>query len=264
MIICHHVEATGGRSADNQRQYSKDKSAVRNRYPESHSGESRRPEIQRERILRSARHNSSKIRNAAKGSHRKIFCNQCGERVRHLKAYILPSHGKLRREGLGWFGAQKAWPPCPPQTKSRDFGLSEPEPGARSTDACAALGIIGSAGIRFGCPSTVDRAGVGWKKNSTLNCLKTQEFLSESSIALSTYETLRRSALGEVLRPEFRSGLCLIVRQGMWRWSRDLASTALHQNSKKHYPTPLIEHAESPLIQAFASMVLHCNDRRHL
>lgn len=264
MITYFHLEQSGGRCADIQRQNAKDQRVAGSRCTESQSGESCRPQVQGKRVLRSARHSSGKIRNVAMRSHRKIFSDRCGERIWHLKAYILPNHGKLRREGIDWFSAQKTWSPWPQQIEPGDIGFSQQERRAWPTDACAAPRIFDSASIRPGRSSEVDRTRVMWKKNSTLNSIITLGSLIESDAVLAAYETMRRSAFGEVLLPESRNGLCLFIRQGMWRWARDFASTEIHQTNSKAYQRSVNEHNESPLIHAFASMVLHCDNRSNL
>lgn len=40
------------------------------------------------------------------------------------------------------------------------------------------------------------------------------------SIAVTQYETLRASALGNALPPEARAGLMLFLYTGMWGWAR--------------------------------------------
>jgi len=45
-------------------------------------------------------------------------------------------------------------------------------------------------------------------------------------VIVAQYETLRSAALGQALPPEARSGLIVLLRQGMWRWACRPAAAA--------------------------------------
>ena len=78
----------------------------------------------------------------------------------------------------------------------------------------------------------------------------------------SRYETLRMAALGEPVPPEYRSGLVLFLRRGMWGWARSLATAIAPQR-----PTGLslasasstVQHQQRSVIQVFAGMALNSN-----
>src|SRR5207244_6522925 len=75
------------------------------------------------------------------------------------------------------------------------------------------------AEIRSQCTPEDDRASDRRKKNSKMTSNAGDASQGPSSV-MAQYETLRRAALGEVLPPEARCGLMLLLRRGMWGWPR--------------------------------------------
>lgn len=81
---------------------------------------------------------------------------------------------------------------------------------------------------------------------------------------VTRYERLRAAMLGEVLPPEARSGLIVVLQQGLWRWTCTVTS-----GSGRRTPPPAsvlgpsAEPVEQRLvIHALAAMAMTLNDRR--
>lgn len=86
----------------------------------------------------------------------------------------------------------------------------------------------------------------------------------DSILLTSQYETLRRAALGEPVRPEERSGLGLLLRRGICGWARALIVDAPGQPARPSSDTsPVLDpqHQRS-VIQAFAAMALGFNKEK--
>ena len=82
------------------------------------------------------------------------------------------------------------------------------------------------------------------------------------SIDGTQYETLRRAALGEVLPPEARSGLTLLLRRGMWGWARAMATARAPQQPARSPASNWTAPAEyRGLIHVFAAMAIHADNR---
>jgi hypothetical protein len=81
--------------------------------------------------------------------------------------------------------------------------------------------------------------------------------------AASQYETLRLAALGEPVPPEYRSGLVLFLRRGMWSWARALATAVTPRPPIRS--SSLGSTAADPqraVIQVLAAMALELNHER--
>lgn len=50
--------------------------------------------------------------------------------------------------------------------------------------------------------------------------------LPTPSLAVTQYEALRSTALGETLAPDARRGLVLFLRRGMWGWAQALVAAS--------------------------------------
>ena len=84
--------------------------------------------------------------------------------------------------------------------------------------------------------------------------------LAELSIAVTHYETLRRSALGGALPPEARAGLLLFLRRGMWAWARALASNGAIERSASSRPSNWkVPDEYRTVIHIFAAMAIRAN-----
>jgi hypothetical protein len=85
-----------------------------------------------------------------------------------------------------------------------------------------------------------------------------------SSAIAAQYEVLRRSALGEALPLEARSGLALFLRRGMWGWARALISTA---SSPQERITPSsagwpVSGGHSAVVHVLATIATSIGERR--
>jgi hypothetical protein len=82
-------------------------------------------------------------------------------------------------------------------------------------------------------------------------------------VVAAQYETLRLAALGQALPLEARSGLALLLRQGMWGWARALvgqgAAPERARNCATRSTTPRQHNA---VVQIFAAMAMKANTRR--
>jgi len=83
---------------------------------------------------------------------------------------------------------------------------------------------------------------------------------AELSIAVTQYETLRRSALGDALPPEARAGLMLFLRRGMWGWARALATNGAIERPANSRPSNWKAPDEyGTVIHIFAAMAIRAN-----
>jgi hypothetical protein len=83
---------------------------------------------------------------------------------------------------------------------------------------------------------------------------------AELSIAVTQYETLRRSALGDTLPPEARAGLMLFLRRGMWGWARALATQGAPERPTSSGPSNWKVPEECrTVIHIFAAMTIRAN-----
>jgi hypothetical protein len=77
------------------------------------------------------------------------------------------------------------------------------------------------------------------------------------SIAVTQYETLRASALGNALPPEARAGLMLFLYAGMWGWARAVTAMPAFEPPAGSRPSnwkPPEEHRT--MIHLFAAMAI--------
>jgi len=87
---------------------------------------------------------------------------------------------------------------------------------------------------------------------------------AHATAAVPRYETLRAAMLGAALPPEARSGLVILLHQGLWRWARALVS-----GTARPMPVPGLTggaHSEPfdrrAVIYVLAAMAVTINDRR--
>lgn len=77
------------------------------------------------------------------------------------------------------------------------------------------------------------------------------------------YETLRLAALGQPLPLEARSGLALLVRQGLWGWARALGQIAAQERAGNcSAPRSAARRQSNAVIQILAAMAMKANLRR--
>jgi hypothetical protein len=77
------------------------------------------------------------------------------------------------------------------------------------------------------------------------------------SIAVTQYETLRASALGNALTPEARAGLMLFLYTGMWGWARAVTAMRTFERPATSRPSnwkPPEKHRT--VIHLFAAMAI--------
>ena len=85
-----------------------------------------------------------------------------------------------------------------------------------------------------------------------------------ASVVAAKYEALRMAALGQSLPMEARSGLALLLRQGMWGWARALGQLATQERSEGNR-APLRSTAPRQhyaVVQILAAMAMKANTRR--
>lgn len=87
-----------------------------------------------------------------------------------------------------------------------------------------------------------------------------------SPIGLSVecrYENLRMAALGEVVRPEARSGLLIFLRGGMWSWVQSLTATIFPEHpTRSPLVSRIVKDPDKALIGIFAGMASEYIKRR--
>lgn len=77
------------------------------------------------------------------------------------------------------------------------------------------------------------------------------------------YETLRMAALGQPLPLEARSGLALLLRQGMWGWARALGQVVVaHERAGSCAPRSTTPRQHNAVIQILAAMAMKATIRR--
>ena len=77
------------------------------------------------------------------------------------------------------------------------------------------------------------------------------------------YEALRGAALGQPLALEARSGLALLLRQGMWGWARALGQVVAHERAGSCLtPRSTTPRQHIAVIQILAAMAMKANTRR--
>jgi hypothetical protein len=86
--------------------------------------------------------------------------------------------------------------------------------------------------------------------------------LPETSVVAAKYETLRMAALGQPLPLEARSGLALLLRQGMWGWARALGQVVAHERASSCAPRSTTPRQHNAVIQILAAMAMKAATRR--
>jgi hypothetical protein len=82
-------------------------------------------------------------------------------------------------------------------------------------------------------------------------------------VIVAQYETLRSAALGQALPPEARSGLIVLLRQGMWRWAcRPAAGAARFEPFADQTSIPTEPFERRAVVYALAGLAMARNDRR--
>jgi hypothetical protein len=80
---------------------------------------------------------------------------------------------------------------------------------------------------------------------------------------VAQYETLRSVMLGQALPPEARSGLIVLLRQGMWRCAcRPAAATARPEPFADQTSIPMEPFERRAIVYALAGLAMARNDRR--
>ena len=80
---------------------------------------------------------------------------------------------------------------------------------------------------------------------------------------VAQYEALRSAVLGQALPPEARSGLIVLLRQGMWRWAcRPAAGTVRPEPFPDQTSIPMEPFERRAVIYALAGLAMARNDRR--
>ena len=77
------------------------------------------------------------------------------------------------------------------------------------------------------------------------------------------YEALRMAALGQPLPPDARSGLALLLREGMWGWARAMGRTAPQERvGNCATPRSTRPRQHNAVVQILAAMAMKANIRR--
>lgn len=77
------------------------------------------------------------------------------------------------------------------------------------------------------------------------------------------YEALRMAALGLPLPLEARSGLAVLLRQGMWGWARALGQVAAQERAGNcATPRSTMPRQHNAVVQILAAMAMKANTRR--
>lgn len=77
------------------------------------------------------------------------------------------------------------------------------------------------------------------------------------------YEALRMAALGQPLPLEARSGLAVLLRQGMWGWARALGQAAAQERAGNcATPKSTTPRQHNAVVQILAAMAMKANTRR--
>jgi hypothetical protein len=83
---------------------------------------------------------------------------------------------------------------------------------------------------------------------------------------VTQYETLRSAMLGEVLPPDARSGLIVLLRYGMWEWARTLLTLGTLGQEPLHVSPSSASKPTEPgerraVIHLLAAMAMTIHDR---
>jgi hypothetical protein len=176
-----------------------------------------RREVQRQRLLRSARYRTGQIRDAPASRCRQRVDHGRVERIWRIQADLLRGQDELRDGGRCRARTEKArttWPPQDRRRRSCFFaGACEP----RETGSRPGIGRGGSQRTRYRAPSPDDRAHI--KKNGSVD-VAAADISAPSSTVIEQYEALRSGALGEDIPVSARQGLVVLLRHGMWKWAQ--------------------------------------------
>jgi hypothetical protein len=87
--------------------------------------------------------------------------------------------------------------------------------------------------------------------------------LPETPVVAAQYEALRMAALGQPLPLEARSGLALLLRQGMWGWARALGQVGAHERAGNCVtPRSTTPRQHNAVVQIVAAMAMKANTWR--
>jgi len=82
-------------------------------------------------------------------------------------------------------------------------------------------------------------------------------------VVAARYEALRMAALGRPLPLKARSGLALLLRQGMWSWAQALGQVAAQERAGTcATPRSTTPRQHNAVIQILAAMAMKANTRR--
>lgn len=89
---------------------------------------------------------------------------------------------------------------------------------------------------------------------------------SPTHILQAQYELLRAAALGEETAVEARSGLTVLLRQGMWSWTRVITRGQTPQGASAPFAPQPSRSDQSPdrraIIHLLAALAMTLSDRR--
>lgn len=180
-------------------------------------------EVPRGRVLRSARHRASQVRDAAPGIGRECVGDQCDRRVRSVEADLLSDKSQLRGSWDLRLGTEEAGSARSTQGAGRGAGIYPRETDGGRANSSAPVGRANPEEIRSRYPPKDNRASSCGKKNRALTPGGVRS--EWPATAVSQYEALRNGALGHALAPEARWGLLLFLRRGMWGWAQAIGTT---------------------------------------
>ena len=105
--------------------------------------------------------------------------------------------------------------------------------------------------------------GQSKKKKCPVGNESPNDQLPESTEVVAKYEVLRAAGFGQALPLEFRSGLALLLRRGMWAWAKALnSSVAVRQQICGPPLRSMAPRQYSVAIQIIAAMAMRANPRR--
>ncbi len=89
---------------------------------------------------------------------------------------------------------------------------------------------------------------------------------SPAHILQAQYELLRAAALGEETAVEARSGLTVLLRQGMWSWTRVITQGQTPQGASAPFAPQPSRSDQSPdrraIVHLLAALAMTLSDRR--
>ncbi|CAN2532664.1 hypothetical+protein [Methylocapsa aurea] len=245
-----------------RRQALEDRRAQRRRRPQSRAREAARPEVPRQRVLRSARHRAGQIRDAAAGLLRQSVGDPGRRRVWRLAANLLPGEGGLRRRGDCRTGAGEARAARSPQDRRRRSGFPASALTSRRAGTRPGAGEARPSRTGYRPPSQNDRTSA--KKPASEDRRPVGGVLHGHGGAGTA---LRAAGFGGGLPPEARSGLTLFLRRGMWGWVRALTAAPLasqEQTLPSSAALPFTHDGRSSVVRLLAAIAMGSNDDRRL